>query len=99
MNIVFLLSSVLKIVGVLGYVYFLLWVLGSKHLWVKIGGVLLAFGVVQLALTPIAGVQIFNDFDRGLLFQAGALHRRQDPSRFQERKTHPQKLRQFECRP
>ena len=29
-----------------------------------------AFGVIQLALTPVGGFQIMNDFDRGLLFQA-----------------------------
>jgi len=70
MNIVFLFASVLKIVGVLAYVYFLLWVLGNKSVWVKIGGVIVAFGVIQLALMNIGGFQLFNDFDRGLLFQS-----------------------------
>lgn len=70
MSIVFLITSVLKIFAILAYLYGLLWVLGQKQLWVKIVGVVVAFGIVQLAVTPFGGFQILNDFDSGLLFQA-----------------------------
>lgn len=69
-DIIFLITSILKIVGVLAYLYGLLWVLGHKQLWVKIVGVIVAFGIIQLGITPIGGFQLFNDFDSGLLFQA-----------------------------
>ena len=69
-NFGFLIGSVVKIVGVLAYVYGLLWVLGQKNKLLKIGGVILAFAIVQLALTSFGNFQLFNDFDRGLLFQA-----------------------------
>ncbi len=68
-----LLISLVKIAAILGWVYWVLWVLGRKPLWAKLLGMLAAFGVVQLALTPISGFQVFNDFDRGLLFQACAM--------------------------
>ncbi len=66
----FLITSILKIVGVLAYLYGLLWVLGHSKLWVKIVGVIAAFGVIQLGITPIGSFQLFNNFDSGLLFQA-----------------------------
>ncbi len=69
-DITFLITSILKIIGVLAYLYGLLWVLGHKQLWVKIVGVIVAFGIIQLGITPIGGFQLFNDFDSGLLFQA-----------------------------
>jgi branched-chain amino acid transport system permease protein len=62
--------SLVKIVAVLAWVYGLLWVLGRKPWWAKALGILAAFGIVQLALTSFGGFQVFNDFDRGLLFQA-----------------------------
>lgn len=70
LDIGFLITSVLKIVGVLAYLYGLLWALGQKQLWVKIVSVVVAFGVIQLGITPIGGFQLFNNFDSGLLFQA-----------------------------
>lgn len=70
MSIVFLITSILKIVALLAYLYGLLWVLGRKQLWAKILGIIVAFGVIQLAITPIGGFQIFDDFDSGLLYQA-----------------------------
>lgn len=73
MSVFDLLGSVVKILGILAYVYGLLWVLGHKNKWVKIGGIVLAFGVVQLALTDFGGFQLLNDFDRGLLFQSCAI--------------------------
>jgi ABC-type branched-subunit amino acid transport system permease subunit len=65
--------SMVKIVAILGWVYGVLWVLGRKPVWAKALGILVAFGVVQLALTPLGDFQVFNDFDRGLLFQAAAM--------------------------
>ena len=70
MSIIDLLSSVTKILGVLAYVYGLLWVLGRQNKWVKIGGIVLAFGIIQLALTKFGNFQLLNDFDKGLLFQS-----------------------------
>ena len=70
MSLVYLVTSILKIVALLAYLYGLLWVLGQKQLWVKIVGVLAAFGIIQLAITPIGGFRVFNDFDSGLLYQA-----------------------------
>ena len=72
-NLQFLAISVLKIVAVLAWIYFVLWALGRKPLWAKLVGILVAFGVVQLALTKIGDFQVMNDFDRGLLFQACAM--------------------------
>jgi branched-chain amino acid transport system permease protein len=70
MSIVFLVTSALKIVAVLAYLYGLLWVLNRKQLWAKILGIVVAFAVVQIAITPLGGFQVMNDFDTGLLFQA-----------------------------
>jgi branched-chain amino acid transport system permease protein len=72
-NLQFLVFSVLKIVAVLAWVYFVLWALGRKPLWAKLVGIAVAFGVVQLALTKVGDFQVMNDFDRGLLFQACAM--------------------------
>ena len=62
--------SLVKIIAVLAWVYGLLWAVGRKPWWAKALGIVIAFGIIQLALTPINGNQVFNDFDRGLLFQA-----------------------------
>jgi branched-chain amino acid transport system permease protein len=72
-NLQFLVFSVLKIVAVLAWIYFVLWALGRKPLWAKLLGILAAFGVVQLALTLPGDLQVLNDFDLGLLFQACAM--------------------------
>ena len=68
-----LLISVVKIIAILAWIYGVLWVLGLKAWWAKALGIVAAFGIVQLALTPLGGFQILNDFDRGLLFQASAM--------------------------
>ncbi len=68
-----LLFSVVKIVAILAWIYGVLWVLDLKAWWAKVAGIAAAFGIVQLALTPIGGFQLLNDFDRGLLFQASAM--------------------------
>jgi len=68
-----LLLSVVKIIAILGWIYGVLWVLGLKAWWAKVIGIVAAFGIVQLALTPVGGFQVLNDFDQGLLFQASAM--------------------------
>ena len=70
MDIASLLLSVVKILAVLAWVYGVLWVLGRKPLWVKIVGIVAAWGIIQLGLTNFFGFQVLNDFDRGLLFQS-----------------------------
>ncbi len=70
-NLGFLVQTIIKIVAVLGYLYGLLWVLGHSSKWVKIVGIVVAFGVVQFALSfRVGAFQILTDFDRGLLFQS-----------------------------
>jgi branched-chain amino acid transport system permease protein len=70
-NLGFLALSVIKIVAILAYLYGLFWVMGHANKIVKVVGILLAFGVVQAALSINFGdTRILNDFDRGLLFQA-----------------------------
>lgn len=75
MEISTLFISIIKILGILAYIYGLLWVLGRPKLWMKIVGVVIAFGVVQAFLSIQLGNnnQILNTFDRGLLFQACAM--------------------------
>lgn len=68
-----LLFSIVKIVAILAWIYGVLWVLDLKAWWAKVAGIVAAFGIVQLALTPFGGFQVLNDFDRGLLFQASAM--------------------------
>lgn len=71
MELGFLFGSFVKIAALLAYLYGLLKVLDHPSKWVKIAGVVVAFGVVQAALSLRFGnFQVFNDFDRGLLFQA-----------------------------
>ena len=74
MQIGFLVISVVKILGILGFIYGMLWVLGRPKLWMKILGIVVAFGIVQAFLTIQFGdTQILNEFDSGLLFQACAI--------------------------
>jgi branched-chain amino acid transport system permease protein len=74
MEIGFLLLSIVKIAALLAYLYGLLWVLGHASKWVKIGGLVLAFLIIQLALTiPIGDDRILSSFDSGLLFQSCAI--------------------------
>lgn len=73
MGIGFLLISIVKIVAILAYLYGLMWVLARPNKWIKIVGVIVAFGVVQLALTNFGGFSVLNNFDSGLLFQAAAM--------------------------
>jgi len=74
MELGFLVLSLVKIVAIVAYLYGLLWVLGHANKWVKIGGTVLAFGIVQAALSLQFGdFQILTAFDSGLLFQACAM--------------------------
>lgn len=71
LNLGFLLISVLKIAAVLAWIYGLLWALGHASRAAKAVGVVLAFAIIQLALSvPIGDSAVLNDFDQGLLFQA-----------------------------
>ncbi len=58
--------SIFKIAAIIAYLYGLLWAMGRKQLWAKIVGIVVAFGIIQLALD----FKILNSFDSGLLFQA-----------------------------
>ena len=70
----FLVLSIVKIASILLYLYALLVILGHSSRWVKVAGVVVAFAIVQFALSFSAGdFQILNDFDRGLLFQAATM--------------------------
>ena len=62
--------SLIKIVGVIAYLYGLLWAVGQKKWWAKLLGIVVAFGIIQLALTTFGDFQLLNNFDSGLLFQA-----------------------------
>ncbi len=70
-NLGFIALSLVKIVAILAYLYGLFWAMGHASKLVKAAGIVLAFGIIQLALSvQIGETQILNDFDRGLLFQA-----------------------------
>jgi branched-chain amino acid transport system permease protein len=73
LDLTYLVISIVKIAVIIAYIYGLLWVLGHPKKIVKIVGVIIAFGVVQLALTPFGNFQILNSFDRGLLLQSCAM--------------------------
>ena len=74
-NFAFLVISILKIVGIVAWVYGVVRALGHPSRWVKLAGIVAAFGIVQIAISmPIGGGNtIFSDFDSGLLFQACAM--------------------------
>jgi branched-chain amino acid transport system permease protein len=65
----FLLLSILKLFLILGYLYGLLWALGHKAWWVKLLGVVLAYGIIQVGFST----GILTAFDSGLIFQASSL--------------------------
>jgi branched-chain amino acid transport system permease protein len=70
-NLGFLLLSTIKIVAVIAWIFGLLRVLGAKSKWVKILGMVAAFGIIQvLLMAEPGGRQILGDFDRGLLIQS-----------------------------
>jgi len=62
--------SLVKIVGVIAYLYGLLWAVARKKWWAKLLGIAAAFAIIQLALTTFGDFQLLNNFDSGLLFQA-----------------------------
>lgn len=74
MELGYLFLSIVKIVAILAYLYGLLKILDHPSKWVRVVGVLVAFGIVQAALSiKFDSFQILNDFDKGLLFQASAM--------------------------
>ncbi len=71
MQLGFLLGTAIKMVGLIAWIYGLLWGLARKPLWQKGLTILLAWGVVQAAfLIKIGNFVPFSPFDQGLLFQA-----------------------------
>lgn len=75
-NLANLVVTLVKIMAILAWAYGLIWVLGHASRWIKIAGVAAAFLVIQIAITsfgPEGEIQILNNFDRGLLFQATAM--------------------------
>jgi branched-chain amino acid transport system permease protein len=73
MDINSLLVALVKIVAIVAYFYGLMWVLGRQAKWIKIVGIIVGFGIVELAFTQIGTFKLLNDFDQGLLFQAAAM--------------------------
>jgi branched-chain amino acid transport system permease protein len=69
----FIIGSVLKIAALIAYIYGILWVMDQPSKWVKIGGVVVAFGIIQLGMTKFGNFQVLTSFDSGLLFQACAM--------------------------
>ena len=73
-NFAFLVVSILKIVGIIAWIYGVVRALGHPSRWVKLAGIVLGFGIVQIALSvPIGGSPALSDFDSGLLFQGCAI--------------------------
>jgi branched-chain amino acid transport system permease protein len=83
MDVTTMILSLVKIIAVIAYLYGLFWVLGLKvkkveiagrqvdlSLAVNVVGGVVAFSIIQLALTEFNGFSILNDFDSGLLYQA-----------------------------
>ncbi len=71
LNVGFLFISALKIAALIAWVYGLLWALGQESRAVRLVSVVMAFGVIQLAISvPLGGSPLLSDFDSGLLFQA-----------------------------
>ena len=70
-NVGFLALSVIKIGVVMAWIYGLLWALEHESWSVKAVGTLLAYAVIQAALSvQLGSITVMNDFDAGLLFQA-----------------------------
>ena len=83
MDITSMIFSFVKIIAVIAYLYGLFWVLGLNVKPVKIAGkevnlsflvkgagAIVAFGVIQVALSDVYGFTLLNNFDTGLLYQA-----------------------------
>jgi branched-chain amino acid transport system permease protein len=71
MEIGYLFSTIIKMGALLAWMFGFLWVLNRKHVWQKILGSLLAFGVIQASFyLKIGSFQVFSAFDQGLLFQS-----------------------------
>jgi branched-chain amino acid transport system permease protein len=71
MELGYLVGTIVKMVALIAWIYGLLWGLGRKKIWEKATTLILAFGVIQVAIQlNIGDVAIFSAFDQGLLFQA-----------------------------
>jgi branched-chain amino acid transport system permease protein len=66
-----LFGFIIKMGALIAWIFGLLWVLNRKQLWLKILGVLAAFGIVQFAIVlKIGEFSPFTGFDQVLLIQA-----------------------------
>ncbi len=83
MDFASMLLSLVKILAVVGYIYGLFYVLNLNpkpvtiagksvdiSLPVKVAGAIVAFLIIQLALSGVGGFTLLNNFDAGLLYQA-----------------------------
>ncbi len=71
MDTFYLIISIVKIGLIIAYIYGLLWIMNRPQKWLKIVGIIVAFGIVQFAISVQFGdFQLLNAFDSGLLFQA-----------------------------
>jgi branched-chain amino acid transport system permease protein len=71
MELGYLFSTIIKMVALIAWIYGLLWGLARKKLWEKAATLILAFGVIQVAiLVNFGDFALFSSFDQGLLFQA-----------------------------
>jgi branched-chain amino acid transport system permease protein len=71
MELGYLFSTIVKMVALIAWIYGLLWGLARKKLWEKAATIVLAFGVIQVAiLLNFGDFALFSSFDQGLLFQA-----------------------------
>ncbi len=71
MDTFYLIISIVKIGLIIAYIYGLLWIMNKPQKWLKVVGIIVAFGIVQFAISVQFGdFQLLNAFDSGLLFQA-----------------------------
>ncbi len=71
MEIGYLLTTIVKMVALVAWIYGLLWGLNRKAIWQKALTIVLAFGVIQGAfLLQVGDFSLFSGFDQGLLYQA-----------------------------
>jgi branched-chain amino acid transport system permease protein len=71
MELGYLFTTIVKMAALIAWIYGLLWGLNRKPIWQKALTLVLAFGVVQIAiLLQFGEFSVFSAFDQGLLFQA-----------------------------
>ncbi len=74
MELGFLAATIVKIGVIIAFLYGLLRVLGVSETWKKALGVVLAFGLGQVAFAlRIGDFQLLSSFDQGLIYQAATM--------------------------